>query len=489
MPSNVEDAFIKVSFKEVCDNDAVSSADPLYDYWMDQASGKRSGPELYGTNALRKLYPDHSLVLTPSDVLLYPGARAEPIAPSDVITNLLFIPLARRSAAGPGVLLDEVFFGSFKVFWNNNEFILYTTKWYDSYILKQQNYLLYDCSEAAMREFLLEAGKWSTEVHEEIWVFNQGYWRKDGGLWAEVQKADWKDVILKEEFKTSLKKDIFGFFSSEDLYKELAIPWKRGLIMYGPPGNGKTVSIKAIMKGCEEKGYLPLYVKSFQSYMGEEASMALVFNKARQLAPCVVIMEDLDSLINESNRSFFLNQIDGLEGNDGLLLIGTTNHVERLDPALASRPSRFDRKYLFDDPDLEERTLYCKYWQKKLERNKAVDFPDDLVYEIAKLTDKFSFAYLKEAFVSTLVLLVGDREKDSQLDFATVIRQQIAKLRKELGKQPSYRSYSPVTRASPPTRALDAASPEMQVQMQQLREGNLRSMASAAASLGRSFMF
>jgi transitional endoplasmic reticulum ATPase len=78
--------------------------------------------------------------------------------------------------------------------------------------------------------------------------------------------------------------------------------------------------------------------------MGEEASMTQIFNKARELAPCIVVLEDLDSLINDANRSFFLNQMDGLSGNDGLLVVGTTNHFDRLDPGLSSRPSRFDRK-------------------------------------------------------------------------------------------------------------------------------------------------
>ncbi len=98
------------------------------------------------------------------------------------------------------------------------------------------------------------------------------------------------------------------------------------------------------MKECDQKGFAPLYVKSFKSWMGEEGAMQQVFDKARQMAPCVLILEDLDSLINDSNRSFFLNQLDGLEGNDGLLIIGSTNHFDRLDPALNSRPSRFDRK-------------------------------------------------------------------------------------------------------------------------------------------------
>ena len=57
-----------------------------------------------------------------------------------------------------------------------------------------------------------------------------------------------------------------------------------------------------------------------------------------------MVLEDLDSLINDGNRSFFLNQLDGLENNDGLLVIGSTNHYERLDPAITKRPSRFDRK-------------------------------------------------------------------------------------------------------------------------------------------------
>ncbi len=81
-----------------------------------------------------------------------------------------------------------------------------------------------------------------------------------------------------------------------------------------------------------------------------------VFSRARAEAPCLLILEDLDSLITDGNRSFFLNEVDGLEDNDGLLLvsrngrakfdlqIGTTNHFDKLDPALSNRPSRFDRK-------------------------------------------------------------------------------------------------------------------------------------------------
>ncbi len=73
---------------------------------------------------------------------------------------------------------------------------------------------------------MIAAGGWNAQLHDEILVYNSGYWQKDHGLWSEVQKANWADVILKEEFKGALKKDVFGFFDSEKLYKSLAIPWK-----------------------------------------------------------------------------------------------------------------------------------------------------------------------------------------------------------------------------------------------------------------------
>ena len=109
-------------------------------------------------------------------------------------------------------------------------------------------------------------------------------------------------------------------------------------------GNGKTISMKAIMKEADAKGYSPLYVRSFRSWKGDEGAMVDVFSHARLNSPCVMVLEDLDSLINPNNRSFFLNQLDGLDSNDGLLIIGTTNHLGNIDPALRSRPSRFDRK-------------------------------------------------------------------------------------------------------------------------------------------------
>lgn len=80
--------------------------------------------------------------------------------------------------------------------------------------------------EDPSRLLLLASGAWENELHDEIWVYDQGWWSKDHALWSEIQKADWKEVILKDEFKKAIQKDVYGFFSSEKIYKDLQIPWK-----------------------------------------------------------------------------------------------------------------------------------------------------------------------------------------------------------------------------------------------------------------------
>lgn len=430
--SRFAEAFVKVSFED--DNE--KEGDPLFGKWSHHGNGQHISPEITMTRALQQLYPKHTIVMTQDfrgSLLSFPASVVQPLSPKELVTNATFIPLARKGPI-PGVIMDSVWYGAFRMAWREYDFILYILKWSNGFGTYSENFILHEGTEAPARLLLLEAGAYAEKLHNEIWVFNQGFWQKNAQLWQDVQSADWDDVILEEEFKTALQKDIYGFFSAEGTYKKLSLPWKRGIIMHGPPGNGKTISIKAIMKTCDAKGYAPMYVKSFKSYMGEEGSMLAVFNKARQISPCVLILEDLDALINDQNRSFFLNELDGLQGNDGLLVIGTTNHFDRLDPGLSTRPSRFDRKYLFDDPELPARLLYAQYWQGKLKDNEDIDYPDSLAQKIADSTEQFSFAYLKEAFVSSLVTLLTDKEDGKYTTFESAITSQIRTLRKQLDK-------------------------------------------------------
>lgn len=82
-----------------------------------------------------------------------------------------------------------------------------------------------------------------------------------------------------------------------------------GLLLLGPPGNGKTESIKVLLK---ESGQAALYVKSFTTQVGPEHGVRAIFNHARANAPCILVLEDLDSMVGPGVRSFFLNELDGL---------------------------------------------------------------------------------------------------------------------------------------------------------------------------------
>jgi transitional endoplasmic reticulum ATPase len=163
-----------------------------------------------------------------------------------------------------------------------------------------------------------------------------------------------------------------------------------------------------------------------------------------------LIFEDLDSLISPDVRSYFLNEVDGLSNNDGIFMVGSTNHIEWLDPGISKRPSRFDRKYFFPNPDKEQRVAYCHFWQGKLKDNKNVEFPDSLCEAIADITDKFSFAYIPEAFVAALLAIaiskdedVSDAEEDDDPNDKYIlwreIKKQIKNLRKEMGAEKAVR--------------------------------------------------
>ena len=148
---------------------------------------------------------------------------------------------------------------------------------------------------------------------------------------------------------------------------------------------------------------------------GPEYAIREIFVKARQSTPCLLIFEDLDSLITNEVKSFFLNEIDGLESNEGLMILGSTNYLERLDAGISKRPGRFDRKYHFALPALPERIKYCEYWRSKLSNNKAIEFPPKLSEAIAEVTEGFSFAYLKETFITSLLMIVGSRKGKSKV--------------------------------------------------------------------------
>ena len=244
-------------------------------------------------------------------------------------------------------------------------------------------------------EFYDAVCAWSCEVRGEILVYQDGYFQKDQQLYDSIKSATFDNLILPEKLKQQIQNDFQRFFDSREIYERYGIPWKRGAIFIGPPGNGKTHTLKALIN---QLGKTCIYVRDFQD---DEESMAEVFKRARMVAPCLVVLEDLDSMIKGETRSFFLNELDGFRSNTGVVVLATTNHPEKLDAAILDRPSRFDRKYYFTLPADYERLSYIRKWNEGLQPEMRIT--EAVVFEVVQRTAGFSFAYLKELVVASMM--------------------------------------------------------------------------------------
>ncbi|MBI5639808.1 MAG: ATP-binding protein [Nitrospirae bacterium] len=257
-------------------------------------------------------------------------------------------------------------------------------------------------------------------------VFHRGKLRQDGmievysGSNIPLPDVTWADIILPEETKQDIRNNIEGFIKGEEIYRRLNIPYKRGFLFAGPPGNGKTMLLKVIASTYRELKFV-LYKKRGHSGNGD---IDRVFALATELAPCVLCFEDLDSLFNgEIMLSHFLNKLDGFETSEGIMILATTNHPEELDPALTSRPSRFDRLWMFRNPDYS-----CR--QKMLRHLFGQQISGVLVEHLAEQTNNFSMVYLKELYVSASLVAIDAGKSITDEDD---INKALGLLRKQFG--------------------------------------------------------
>jgi AAA+ superfamily predicted ATPase len=195
------------------------------------------------------------------------------------------------------------------------------------------------------------------------------------------------DVFLEENMKKQIYRSIDEFFSnSGSFFKQYNIPYKRGILLYGKPGNGKTTLVKSIASSISA----PVAYWQITEYTSSY-SIAEVFSSIAKMAPMVLVIEDIDSMPQDV-RSVFLNTLDGATSKEGIFLIGTTNYPEKIDPALINRSGRFDRAYEVKLPDEDMRAQYLL--KKKL--NQMVSKEE--VLRIARATNGFSFAQLNELY-------------------------------------------------------------------------------------------
>lgn len=183
-----------------------------------------------------------------------------------------------------------------------------------------------ECLEAARHE-----AKQFIDVHEAM----NGYWNNP----VRKPKRSIESVILAPTTKVRLIDDITKFINSKEWYREMNIPWRRGYLLHGPPGNGKSSLITAVASMLDYS----VYIMALKG-MGEQDFSSLMQDVPEK---AILLMEDIDCLMNRDGKdealsfSTLLNCLDGVVASEGRLVFMTTNHPERLDPAL-TRPGRVD---------------------------------------------------------------------------------------------------------------------------------------------------
>ena len=204
-----------------------------------------------------------------------------------------------------------------------------------------------------------------------------------------VQSSDgirFSDVEGVDEAEESLQ-EIVDYLHDPEKYKEIGASMPKGVLLVGPPGTGKTMLAKAVAGEANVPFFSISGSEFVEMFVGMGASKVRdLFKQAKEKAPCIVFIDEIDAIGQKRNsgamggndeREQTLNQLltemDGFEGNSGVMILAATNRPESLDPAL-TRPGRFDRRVPVELPDLKGRAALLRVHAKKIRVADDVDF-------------------------------------------------------------------------------------------------------------------
>ncbi len=208
------------------------------------------------------------------------------------------------------------------------------------------------------------------------------------------------DVAGEDEAKESLK-EIVEYLHDPKKYQEIGASMPKGILLVGPPGTGKTMLAKAVAGEANVPFFSMSGSEFVEMFVGMGASKVRdLFKQAKEKAPCIVFIDEIDAIgkkrdsqmggndEREQTLNQLLTEMDGFEGNNGVIILAATNRPESLDPAL-TRPGRFDRRVPVELPDLQGREAILKVHARKIKVADDVDF-----HKIARMASGASGAEL-----------------------------------------------------------------------------------------------
>lgn len=224
----------------------------------------------------------------------------------------------------------------------------------------------------------------------------------------EFPKLDWNDVILKDDIKETLTTNIIFPLSNEKKCTKMGIPYRRGLLMAGVAGTGKTQVCRIL---CNVLPNDVTLIWATPKALYDEDQIQALFEAARYFSPTVIIIEDIDFI--GTSRDFvhnpilgeLLTQLDGNDPNHGIFVLATTNRPQYLDEALANRPSRFDVKVEFKLPDKIDRLKLIRLFSERMNTSHIN------LGHIANLSDGLTGAHIKEVLIYGQLKALKDGEE------------------------------------------------------------------------------
>ena len=254
---------------------------------------------------------------------------------------------------------------------------------------------------------------------------------------AEGIKFD--DVAGEDEAKENLQ-EVVNYLHDPSKYKDIGASMPKGILLVGPPGTGKTMLAKAVAGEANVPFFSMSGSEFVEMFVGMGASKVRdLFNQAKEKAPCIVFIDEIDAIgqkrsggqyggndEREQTLNQLLTEMDGFEGNNGVIILAATNRPESLDPAL-TRPGRFDRRVPVELPDLKGREEILKVHARKIKVAEDVDFS-----KIARMASGASGAELANIVNEAALRAVRDgRRFATQADLEESIEVVIAGYQKK----------------------------------------------------------